>query len=72
MGNLDDFDDDVAYASTNSSATQYRCEECGYKWHVKGFNEETDESDGTVYYDANTDLEPTACPLCGCSDILTL
>lgn len=70
MGDLDDLND-IRYAS-NSTAAHFRCEDCGYKWQVRGFNEEQDETDGIVYSDANSDVEPSTCPMCGCSDILTL
>ena len=71
MGEADELDD--SKISPNSTASRFRCEDCGYKWQVSGFNEETDEEDaGTVYYDGNEDLEPTSCPMCGCADILSL
>ena len=71
MGDADDLESNNTY-DASATATRYRCEDCGYKWQVRGFNEETGEEDDTVYYDGNEDLEPTACPMCGCSDILTL
>lgn len=71
MGRVEDLDGGGSY-EIESASTRFRCEDCGYKWQVRGYNEETDEADGTVYYDANSDLEPSSCPLCGCGDILTL
>lgn len=71
MSEVDELGSDDHYA-LGSAAARYRCEDCGYKWQVRGFNEETDEEESTVYTDGNTDLEPTTCPLCGCSDILPL
>ena len=71
MGISEDLDDGRSY-TRDITAAQFRCEDCGYKWQVRGFNEEKDETDDTVYYDGNEDLEPTSCPMCGGSDILTL
>ena len=72
MGEANEIEENDNY-SPNSTAARFRCEDCGYKWQVRGFNEETDDNDaGTVYYDGNDDLEPTSCPMCGCADILSL
>ncbi len=69
MGALDDLGEEQF--AMESAATAYRCEECGYKWNVRGMKEESEEEEDTVSYDADEDVEPTSCPLCGCSDILT-
>ena len=70
MEDADELETQSSYV--RSSAVRYRCEECGYKWQVKDTEADTDEQNDTVSYDADEDLEPTICPLCGCSDILTL
>ncbi|MBI4177854.1 hypothetical protein HY522_00325 [bacterium] len=72
MAVIDDLNSSDDYM--RSTAASYRCEECGYKWKVKesGMDDEADELSDTVSYDANDDVEPSSCPLCGCSDILTL
>lgn len=72
MARGDDIGEDE-YGVDSSTSSRYRCEECGYKWNVSGYNEESNDDDkDTVYYDGNEGLDPTTCPMCGCSDILSL
>ncbi len=71
MGRYPEDDGEETY-SMDSAATRLVCEECGYKWRVEAPDEEVDEEDNTVSYDTDSNSETPACPMCGCSNVISL
>lgn len=57
----------------DSVAAPYRCEECGYKWKAGESDVPEEEiEDDTISYDADSENEPTVCPMCGSADIVRM